>query len=108
MATNTPPFTSVPKRVPVTASSGDNTLVAAVAGKSIRVLALTLTNATAATLRLESGAGGTALTGQMSVGADSGFVLNYNPDGWCETAPGEPLNLEATAAAAGVLVYVEV
>ena len=48
------------------ATSGNNTLVAAVTGKKIRVLALTATmTGTAVTIRFEDGAGGTALTGQM-------------------------------------------
>lgn len=45
------------------ASSGDNTLVAAVTGKKIRVLAAFFTmTGTAVTIRFEDGAGGTALT----------------------------------------------
>jgi len=51
------------------ASSGDNTLVAAVTGKKIRVLAAFFTmTGTAVTIRFEDGAGGTALTGQMELG----------------------------------------
>ena len=57
------------------ASSGDNTLVAAVTGKKIRVLAAFFTmTGTAVTIRFESGAGGTALTGQM--GPTAGQTLS--------------------------------
>lgn len=92
------------------AGSGDNTLVAAVGGKKIRVLALFLVAAGSVNVRLESGASGTALTGQMNLVVNTGFVLPFNPVGWCETAVGALLNLELSAAVSvdGTLVYVEV
>ncbi len=92
------------------ATSGDNTLVAAVASKKVRVLALFLVAAGTVNVRLESGAGGTALTGQMNLVANTGFVLPYNPAGWFETASNTLLNLELSAAVSvdGALTYVEV
>lgn len=92
------------------ASSGDNTLVAAVASRKIRVLALFLVAAGTVTVRFESGAGGTALTGQMELTAQSGFSLPFSPVGWFETASNTLLNLELSAAisADGCLVYIEV
>lgn len=93
------------------ATSGDNTLVAAVTGKKIRVLAMfAVMTGTAVTIRFESGAGGTALTGQMTPSQGGGFVLPYNPLGWFETASGELLNLELGGAQSvdGVLVYAEI
>ena len=92
------------------ATSGDNTLVAAVAVKKIRVLALFLVSAGTVNVRLESGAGGTALTGQMNLVANTGFVLPFNPAGWFETASNTLLNLELSAAISvdGALTYVEV
>ena len=89
------------------ASSGDNTIVAAVPGAKIRVLAVFLMAADAVTVRFESGAGGTALTGQMNVAANGGFVLPYNPAGWCETGVGALLNIELGGAVSvdGCLVY---
>lgn len=92
------------------ASSGDNTLVAAVAGKKIVVLQLILISAGTMTVRFESGAGGTALTGQMSVLAATGFVLPFSPVGHFETAVGQLLNLELSGAtsADGYLKYIEV
>lgn len=93
------------------ASSGDNTLVAAVAGKKIRVLAAFLTmTGTAVTIRFESGASGVALTGQMTPTQGSTFVLPFNPCGWFETVAGSLLNLELGGAQSvdGALVYVEV
>lgn len=92
------------------ATSGDNTLVAAVTSKKIRVLAAFLVASAAVNVRFESGAGGTALTGQMNVGANGGFVLPFNPVGWFETAVTTLLNLELSGATSvdGCLVYVEV
>lgn len=99
------------KRAAVAATTlGNNTLVAAVTGKSIRVLALVLVASGGAnTVRLESDADGTALTGQMDLAADGQLVLPYNPAGWVVTVAGELLNLELSAATAvaGVVLYVE-
>lgn len=92
------------------ATSGDNTLVAAVAGKKIRVVSIVLNSVTAVAVRLESGAGGTALTGVISLGATSVFVLPFNPGGWAETAASALLNMELGGAVqvSGCLQYIEI
>lgn len=92
------------------ATSGNNTLVSAVADKKIRVLALWLVSAGTVNTRFESGADGTALTGQANLIVNTGFVLPYNPVGWFETGSNTLLNLELSAAVScdGSLVYVEV
>ncbi len=92
------------------ATSGDNTLVAAVASRHIRILAAFMVASAAVTVRFESGASGTALSGQMQLAANSGFVLPYNPHGWNETAVNTLLNLELSGAISvdGMLTYVEV
>lgn len=89
------------------ASSGDNSIVAAVPGAKIRVLAVFLMAASAVAVRFESGAGGTALTGQMNVAANGGFVMPYNPAGWFETAVAAALNLElgGNVSVDGCIVY---
>lgn len=93
------------------ASSGDNTLVSAVTGKKIRVVAghLTMTG-TAVTIRFESGAGGTALTGLMTPLQGTSIDLPFSPVGHFETAASTLLNLElgGAQAVAGWIVYVEV
>ena len=91
-------------------NAGDNTLVEAVAGKVILVLALILVPAAAMAVRFESGAGGAALTGVMNIGAKDPLVLPYNPEGWFETESSELLNLELGGAqqTSGCLSYVEV
>jgi len=93
------------------ASSGDNTLQAAAgAGIKIRVLSVIMVSAGTVTARFESGAAGTALTGQMNLVANSGFTLPYNPAGWFETADNTLLNLELSGAISvdGCFTYVEV
>ena len=93
------------------AGSGDNTLVAAVTGKKIRVLsAVLVASGGANTVRFESGAAGTALSGLMDLAADGQLVLPLNGFGWLETAAAVLLNLELSDATlvAGVLVYEEV
>lgn len=92
------------------ATSGDNTILAAVTSKKIRVVSLYLVASAAVTVRFESGASGTALSGQMQLAANGGFVLPYNPVGWFETASGVLLNLELSGAISvdGGFTYIEV
>jgi hypothetical protein len=92
------------------ASSGDNTLVAAVASRKLRVLSAFLVSSGSVNVRFESGAAGTALSGQMNLVANTGFVLPYNPHGWFETASNTLLNLELSGATSvdGSLTYVEI
>lgn len=92
---------------------GDNTLVAAAVApnRRIRVVALALVASGGANnVRLESGASGTALTGVMDIVDNGQLVWPYNPAGWCQTAAGELLNLELSAATAvgGTITYVTV
>lgn len=88
--------------------SGDNTIVAAVTGKKIRVTSFALVSAGTVTARFESAAGGTALTGQMTMAANTSVVFPYNPNGWFETVISELLNLELSGAVSvdGCLTYV--
>ena len=89
------------------AASGDNTLVAAVAGFKIRVLSITLVSGGTVTVRFESAASGTALTGQMQLTAQAGFSSGYSPVGHFETISGELLNLELGGAVSvdGFMTY---
>ena len=91
-------------------NEGDNTLVNAVDDKKILVLSLVLVADGAMQARLESGAGGSALTGVLNLGAKDPLVLPYNPEGWFETEAATLLNLElgGDQQTAGCLSYVEV
>lgn len=94
------------------ATSGNNTIVAAVASKRIRVLSYVLVPAADVVVRFESGAGGTALTGQMTLLAEDGVVGPSSLSADCthgcfETAAGSLLNLELSGAVSvdGHLTY---
>jgi hypothetical protein len=102
-----------PKFASISASgNGNNTLVAAVTGKKIRVLSMQLTmSGTTVTWALQSGAGGTALTGTMGpIAQGQTVVWPFSPVGHFETAASTLLNLSLSGAqtVAGSLVYVEV
>ena len=92
------------------ASSGNNTIVGAVADKKIKVLSVCLVATAAVTVRFESGADGTALTGVMSLDAKSGFVINAPADPnmhWFETGVNTLLNMELGGAVqvSGFMTY---
>lgn len=92
------------------ATSGNNTLVAAVTSKKIRVLSYTIVAAGDVDVRFEDGAGGTALTGVMSLTTNSGVSVAFSPVGHFETTANTLLNMELSAAVqvSGHLAYVEV
>ena len=91
------------------ASSGNNTLVAAVSGYNIRVLAAFFTmTGTAVTIRFESGADGVALTGQMTPSQGQTIPLPFNPVGWFESTTLLNLELGGAQSVDGALIYVEV
>lgn len=85
----------------------DNELVAAVAGRKIRVYEVFLGSAGDSTVRFESGAGGAALTGIIDVAAANPFVAPFSPVGHFETVAGQSLSLENGGAVDvdGWLVY---
>lgn len=89
------------------AVSGNNTLVAAVTGMKIRVYDVILIAAGDMTVRFQSGASGTALTGQMTCSTSSGFAPGFNPFGHFETVAGSLLNLELSTGTSvdGWLMY---
>ena len=94
------------------ATSGNNSLVAAVSGKKIKVLGLVLVVDSTVAVRLESGASGTALTGVMTITVTDDnpvVVLPMTTPGshWVETAAGALLNMELSGAVqvSGCIVY---
>lgn len=98
------------KRAVINASaSGNNTLVAAVASKKIRVVSLFLQSAGTVTGTFQDGAAGTPITGGLPESLSTGLVLPFNPHGWFETSAATLLNLSLGAAIAvgGALQYVE-
>lgn len=101
----TPKFAAI-----AASSSGNNTLVAAVTSKKIRVLSVSFVANAAVNAKFQSGASGTDLTGLFYCLQGGGAVLPYNPLGWFETGSNTLLNLNLSGAVAvgGCLVYVEV
>lgn len=100
-----------PKFAAIAAStSGNNTLIAAVASKKLRVLAVAFMSNGTVNAKFQSGAGGTDLTGLFYMVANTGAALPFNPAGWFETASNTLLNLNLSGAVAvgGCITYIEV
>lgn len=94
-------------------TQGDNTIVAAVAGKRIRVVGYALSWATTNQVKFRSGLAGTDLTGQL-YGVATTFAhvapppLEYDgPEGYFQTNTGEALvlNLSLAGAIGGHVLY---
>lgn len=97
------------KRAFITATAIGNTpAVAAVTGKKIRVLGYTLSAVSANNVKFQRAT--TDITPLHYMGATSSVPVPYDPNGHCETAITEALNLNCSAATAvGCLVrYIEV
>lgn len=104
------PFGTQPvKRAAISCNgSGNNTLVAAVTGYKIRVLNIVAVVTSAVTMKFQSGAGGTDLTGAMPFGDNGGFAPGFDPVGHFETASSTLLNLSLGSGVqvSGYLSYV--
>lgn len=81
-----------------TTAAGDNTVITAVAGFKIRVLGALAVAKVATDIKFKSGAG-TDISGTFGLAAGGGMTLPVAADGWCETAAGQPLVLNSSAAA---------
>lgn len=82
---------------------GDTELVAAQAGKAIRVLAMAVVTPAAVTIFLKSAS--TKITPSIPLGVNGSFALPYCEHGWFETNVGEALIAnQSLAVASGVLV----
>jgi hypothetical protein len=86
-------------------ANGDNTLIALVAAKKIKVHRLFLVVSTATNLTFKDGA--TALTGAMFMSANGGFTLDMQGDPWFTTTAGAAfvLGQSGTAQISGRLYY---
>jgi hypothetical protein len=98
------------KRAIISGSAGDVSAVAAVTGKKIRCVQFYIRQSAAGTVRFESAAAGTALTGVMvTTTADLVVDGGFNPYGHFETVAGEALSIEAgVGAVMGWLCYQEI
>ena len=92
-------------------AAGTNTIVAAVAGKRIRVLAIILTADISGTVKFITESPVGDISGTFSVSATGGFVLNENPSGWFETQADNKALQVVTATITsldGLVIYQEV
>ena len=97
----------------VAASQTDSSIVAAVTGKKIRVLAFYAVaggTATNLTFNTKPGGAGSAISPAFANGVNGGEVLGPNEYGWFETNSGEGLTVTTGAGSTtGIgVVYVEV
>ena len=97
--------------VAVAASQTDAALVAAVAGKSVRVLSATLdcgATATVFTFNSKPSGAGTAIAGPYPQAIDGRKSFEYNPQGWFQTTSGQGLSATTGAGSSTTvtLVYV--
>lgn len=92
----------------VAASQTDSSIVAAVSGKVIRVLAMVAVaggTATNLTFNTKPAGAGTAISPLFANGINGGEVLPFNPSGWFETNSGEGLTVTTGAGSTtGILV----
>lgn len=106
--TSATPLESPIKRTFLNASSLGSTLVVAGAGDSrIRVFSVATVAAGAVSVKFQSAA--TDISATFALAANGGFILPFNEHGWFETAPGESLNFNLSAAVAtGVSIQYQV
>ena len=91
-------------------TSGAHTVVAAIAGKRIRVTQVVLIADDVTTVKFQSHTTPTDLTGTLSLGAHTGFAPGWEPNGHFETLTGEALdiNLGSSSIVGGWLTYLEI
>jgi hypothetical protein len=89
------------------AATADQQVVAAVAGKRIKVMGVVLTAGSAAgTILFESGTS-TAISATFNLAANGGLAFGFNLDGWFETRVGEALTVTTAGAGATFAVQVQ-
>lgn len=89
----------------ISVTTGTTTLVAAVAGKKIKVYSYAVVATAAGTVQFKS-TGGSNLSGAMSFSANGGISCAPGDDPWFLTATGEGLQIATSGAVEGHLSYV--
>ena len=80
------------------AANGDNLVVAATGGQTIRVYKMFLFIAAATTITVKDGAGGAALTGAMAFPANYSWTLDFDGAPWFTTSAGNAFNINTNGA----------
>jgi len=92
-------------------TAASNEIVAAVAGKALRVIGFALTAASAVNVTLEDEDGANDMTGAMQLTASNlHLVLPEAGCGWGDTVSGKGIHLlsSGAVAVAGVIIYQEI
>lgn len=86
-------------------TTGDNTVIAATAGKTIRVFRLFFVCSSATNITFYNGS--TALTGAIAMSANGGFTLDFQAEAWFNTTAGSAfiMNQSGSAGVAGRIYY---
>ena len=95
----------------INASGTNNTLVAAIATRKIRVLAYNMISQVGVNAQFQSGTGASnLLTGVYFISSNGGLVAPYCPVGWFESSGNSLLNLKLSAAQSigGCMTYLEI
>lgn len=88
-------------------ATGENTTIAGTASQTIRVFKLFLVVSTATAITIKDAAGGTALTGAMSLAANGGLALDVSDSPWFITASSGAfiISQSGTAQVSGAVYY---
>lgn len=86
-------------------NTGDNTVISAVAGKTIRIFRIFFVCSAATEITIKNGT--TALTGAMSMGQNGGFTLDYQAEAWFTATAGNAfvISQSGTAQISGRIYY---
>lgn len=105
MSATTPEFQSPNFAIVSSALASNVEVVAAVAGKKIRVISFTIVSTSANVVTFRSA--NTAKTGAMALAANGTLSVAFSPVGHFETVAGEALNilLGSAAQVSGILTY---
>lgn len=91
-------------------NTSNTVIVNAVTDKRIRVMSIMLISRSTNNATIQSGSSsGVSLHGAAYLAANVGFVLNFHPNGWFQTATSTLLNINTTAADSigGCITYLE-
>jgi hypothetical protein len=78
----------------ISSTGSDDTQIAAVSGKKIRVLSYVMSAAAATVIKWQSTTSNQLSGYGIAMAANSTVVAPHNPSGWFETNAGELLNIE--------------
>ena len=89
-------------------SSGDNVVVAAITGQTIRIFKIYLVLSGATSITMKDGAG-INLSGAMSMLANGAFILDFDSEPWHVTSTGNAFIINSTNAVqiSGTVIYTQ-